>query len=492
MNFNVVTTEEMRRVEERAYQLGAQAIEFMENAGRSIAEIVEQYVHSIEGEKKVFLFVGKGNNGGDALAAGCELLGRGFSVIAYCFYSLEESSSLCKKQRERFKKQGGEVHKKEQFKAASFGVILDGLVGTGFTGGAKGILAEAIAMANQSRLPILAIDIPSGLNGNTGEVQSIAIEAMATIYLGFAKLGFFIGSGWNHVGELIQADFGLDRALIKEVKPSCQLLNEEALSLSKIKRNRHKYEAGYVLALAGSRGMAGAAFLSSFSALRAGAGIVRLFYMGDLEGELVAAPWELLKEPFNWARYEEECERAHAVLIGPGAGRGKKSREILETVLAKLSLPSVIDADGLSHLAESVNWKLPRDSILTPHRREMERLLGFSCSQDLELLSACQHFVEEREVILLLKGGPTFLFQGTKLPLIISQGDPGMATAGSGDVLSGILAGLLAQKMDPYKAATLGAFLHGVAGEIAAENYTSYGMVASDIIKELPAAFSSF
>lgn len=489
----------MARIEKLAYAEGASDIQFMENAGEAIASIVTGFCLVQSMHKEVTLLVGKGNNGGDAFAAGKRLLAEGFSVEAIHFYPYEACSPLCQKQHDAFKAAGGKIYlyKKD---APDFpilkGLLLDGLVGTGFHGKAEGELFEAIELANASGRPILAIDIPSGLNGNTGEVGSIAIHAVQTIYLGLPKLGFFLKEGWNHIGELRGADFGIDEKFLEEAKAAAFLIDREECvhALPKIERNRHKYQAGYIVAVAGSRGFSGAAFLSTKAALRTGAGIVRLFHHWDMESELAGAPLEIVKEPIlenGLRRIREECMRAKCLMVGPGMGRTKESMKLFKSLLSYDKPMMVLDADALYFLAENPSWKIPEGAILTPHRGELERLLKVAKVPDEAALhTLCQEYVDKRKVTLVLKGGPTFIFHPGAAPLVCLRGDPGMATAGTGDVLTGIIAALVAQGVSSQYAATLGVLLHGITGEIVAHEKGSYSLIASDLIEALPLAFS--
>jgi NAD(P)H-hydrate epimerase len=477
----IATANEMARVEKLAYSQGHSDAQFMDNAADAIAEILEAYIEKYGLEKHVLLLTGKGNNAGDAFTAGLRLLENKFSVAAFPLYPREACSPLCQQRYEQFEKAGGKIHPVGTFTFGSKGVILDGIVGTGFQGKAEGILKSAIIQANQSKLPILAIDIPSGVNGNTGEVGSVAINAAQTIYLGLPKIGFFIGNGWDHVGELVQADFGLPAKFTDQAQAEAYLLNEQNLFLPPIKRSRHKYEAGYVLGVAGSKAMGGAALLSSLAALRSGAGIVRLFHAPDMHES--AFPLELIKEVCDQDRILEECKRAASLFIGPGLGRTKEVKKILKQLMPQLNLPAVCDADALFFLDEC---DLPKNCILTPHRREMERLLS---GQPVSL-SQCQAYAEQKNATIVLKGGPSFVFHPRTRPLVVARGDPGMATAGTGDVLTGVIAAMAAQKCDLRTAAALGTYLHGVAGEMAALDKTSYSMIASDVIDSLPHAIA--
>lgn len=476
----VVTADEMARVEKLAYTQGHSAAQFMDHAAKAIGDITETFIEKYGLDRHVSLLAGKGNNGGDAYTTGIQLLEKGFSVSAFPLFSLESCGPLCRERRQQFERAGGKMQAAGTFAFGDKGVILDGVVGTGFQGKAEGILASAITQANQSKLPILAIDIPSGVNGNTGEVGSVAIQAKQTICLGLLKLGFFIGNGWDYVGGLVQADFGLPARFTDQAQAEVYLLNEQNLFLPSLKRSRHKYETGYVLGIAGSKAMAGAALLSCLGALRSGAGIVRLFHSPDMPH--CCTPFEVIKEPYDIDRIMEECKRASSLFIGPGLGRTNETKKLLKNLLPRLTLPVICDADALYFLDEC---ELPQNCILTPHRGEMHRLL----SGQAPTLSQCQAYAEQKNTTIVLKGGPTFIFHPRTKPLIVTRGDPGMATAGTGDVLTGVLAALAAQKCDLRTTAALGAYLHGIAGEIAALEKTSYGLIASDVAASLPEAF---
>jgi|SRR5579872_7049521 len=492
----VITASEMTRIEKLAYAEGASALEYMEKAGAGVAAITSQMIEEQGLERCVTLFVGKGNNGGDAYVAGRVLHNQGFTVWAYHFFPLVECSDLCQEQCERFQKEGGDVHFFQEGERITLGegILLDGLVGTGFHGKATGKLEEAITIANRSGVPIIAIDIPSGLDGDTGEVGSVAIQAALTISLGFPKWGFFVGEGWNHVGQLAEVDYGLHEKAKKSAQAKCVLIDEKQLCtcLPPIKRNRHKYQAGYVLALAGSLEMPGAALLSCLAALRSGAGIVRLFH--PLGMGAVPMPPEIIRaELHDDEEFLKEVMRASALLVGPGLGRTKEIKKRLRSLLPRFSIPSVLDADALYFLAENPEIPLAERTILTPHRKEMERLLGnpSSVHDESAFLTACQQYVEKKRVTLVLKGAPTLILHPGTLPLVVPRGDPGMATAGAGDVLTGVLAALLAQGLECRTAAVLGVFLHAVAGEDAAMDRNSYSMIASDIIDNLSHSINS-
>lgn len=498
----IVIPSEMVRIEKQALQEGGSEFKFIQNVGVAIAQKVTEFLLSHHFPNIVTILAGKGNNAADAYAAGIKLLQQGMKVTAWQFYSLEECSLACKQMHEQFVDQGGTVHfvlEARPFHFTPEGVILDGLVGTGFRGKAEGILAIAIIEANQSNHPILSIDTPSGLNSATGEVESVAIHATETLFVELPKLGFFLKEGMNCVGQLKRLLFGLEKKYIDMAHPEAFLFEEEiaSLLLPSIKRTRHKYEAGYVLGFAGSPTMTGAGILSSYATLRAGAGIVRLFYSSDSEKQLENVPYEILHEMWDGKTIEkikQEALRAKAIFIGPGMGKDRLARKKIKTLLRHLDLPTVLDADALFYLSEHPDASLPKETILTPHRQELKQLMKktrFAAFLDKEELKACQEFVEEKNITLVLKGAPTFIFHPRDVPLCIPRGDPGLATAGSGDVLTGVIAALLAQGLPQKNAAILGVYIHALAAEAAAKKWTSYCMTASDLFDFIPQVFSS-
>lgn len=488
MPLPVVSAKEMAQLESGAYQIGCSEQEFMEAAGKGVSRVVQEFVEAHELSPKVCLLCGKGNNAGDAFVAGLDLLLQSYQVIAVQFDPIENCSLLCQVNQKRFIAAGGRLtqHIEEAFKDCH--VIIDGLFGTGFKGTVREPYASLIRAANQSGLPIIAVDIPSGLDGSTGEVSGEAIQATETVFLELPKQGFFFLDGWNYVGHLRHVSFGLPSSTLEKATSHLQLLTEDWVAhlLPPIKRNRHKYQAGYVVGLAGSPALPGASLLSSLSALRAGSGMVRLLHPQGMEVELAASPYELIKVAYdpndpqmiiNW------LQKGKANFVGPGLGYHDQSRQLLKAVMPALDKPCVLDADALTLFADEP-FKLPEQIIFTPHTGEMQRLLHEESKLVLnqDLIDRCQRFVEEHHITLVLKGAPTCIFHPGKPVLINPTGDPGMATAGSGDVLTGLLASLLSQGLDCRSAAALGVYMHGLAGEYAAQIQTSRSMMASDLI----------
>ncbi len=494
----VIKAQEMARIEKKAIEEGADAKAFMDMAGKGVAEAVLTYCKEQSLQKRVTIIGGKGNNAGDAYVAGMLLLKQGFKVSAFQIAPFNKCSSLCTLHGEQFIKDGGVVFFLKDANELVFpeeGIILDGLLGTGFSGEVKGIILDLIHQINAHSLPVLSIDIPSGLNGSTGEVVPLAIKAALTIYLGLPKTGFFINSGWNYVGKLHHVSFGLASQYIDRAKGDFFILTKAMMTsdLPPISNSRHKYESGYVVGLAGSKGMSGAAILSGSAALKTGAGIVRLLHPEGMEAEFAAHTPELIKQPYKKGDEQiilEAMNKASAAYIGPGIGQSKSTKEILHYVLPRITVPCVLDADALNLIA-LMDLAIPQRTILTPHLGELCRLMHLENkpTKDLSFFQQCQKFCETLQCCLILKGGPSFIFFPNSPILVSVRGDAGMATAGSGDVLTGMIAALLSQKLSLRDAAALGVFLHGLSGEIAAEKRTSYSMIASDILDNISNGF---
>lgn len=467
---------------------------FMENAGRGVAEAVSIFSRQSNAEKSVVLLAGKGNNGGDGFVAACYLLEEGFDVQAVLPEDFSSCSPLCRKNAQRFQAQGGMILA-DCKNLRSAGIILDGIFGTGFKGAVQGSYREMIEWANGSRLPILAIDIPSGLDSETGQVETVAVKAAQTLFLELPKQGFFLQKGWDHIGKLVQVPFGIDSRFFDDAAAKMVLgsLQDAAVLLPAVLPSRHKYSRGSVAGLAGSVQFPGAASLTSFAALRAGAGIVKLAHPADMESSLAGSHPEVIQLAYRPRETEKVLEllvAASACFLGPGIGQSAETVALVKEVLKRIQKPLVIDADALTMIAAH-DLAPPGGSVLTPHRGEMNRLLKVEGKPllDLHYLELCQGYADRFQVTIVLKGAPTFLIAPKKTITLSVFGSPAMATAGSGDVLTGILAALLAQGLSPTEAAQLGCALHGLAGESAAKKKTLYCVVASDILEELPQAF---
>jgi len=494
----VVSPKQMAHLESQAYRDGSLEEDFMEEAGSGVALYVQDYVEKYDLDRRVVILVGKGNNGGDALTAGTHLLHLEYLAIAYLAEPLEKCSPLCQQNYRRFLNEGGRIGTgdlKDDLTLNPQGIILDGFFGTGFHGEVKEPYASMIAAANESGLPIIAVDIPSGLNGETGEEDKNTIRASETCFLGLPKTGFFLRSGWDYVGKLRYVDFGLPPEYISESEADLIMLDKPMLAhtFPLNRRAQNKYDRGSVAGVAGSPGMPGAAVMSSLAALKSGAGIVHLYYPEEMKDELNFAPYELIKVPISTSEPEKLVpllNKASAIFIGPGLGRSRETAKFLSKIAPKIFSALIVDADALFHFAKKP-FKLPETAIFTPHSMEMARLLGNKEPSVItpEYLQQCQAFADEHRLTLVLKGGPTFIFHPGEKIRVNPKGDPGMATAGAGDVLTGVITALTAEGLTGHAAASLGVFIHGLAGEHAADYNTSYCMTATDLLTFLPEGF---
>ncbi len=492
----VVTPDEMRSIEKAAIDSGISVETLMEQAGKETAKVVLAFVKEQKLAQKAFIIAGPGNNGGDGYVVARYLLQEGMTVQVAQIGQLDPAS-LVKKQRRRFEARGGKVIDLEAKKITlpEEGVLVDAIFGTGFHGKPEAYTAQVIEAMNGSKLPIIAVDVPSGLNAEKGTVEQVAVKATITCTMQYPKLGFFLQEGWNHVGKVMSLPIGLTTT-IRNTKQTPEFSDIQTL-LPPLVRTRNKYTAGHVVGLAGSHGMAGAALMTSYSALKSGAGITHLLFPDEYTTEFTGQPLEVVRiayKPEDMATISHWLERAEATFIGPGLGLSPKIEAMLHTLWPKLKGKIVLDADALTWLAKTKQTTfgpLP-NAILTPHLGELHRFFPEKEPVTEKFLKRCQELVDVNKTNLVLKGGPTFLFSHNAPCTIIMEGDPGMATAGSGDVLTGILASLLSQGLEPPNAMLLGTYLHGLAGELAAQEETSYCMTAMSIIANLPKAFKAF
>ncbi len=480
----VVSSEEMVRLDQLALSRGCSEEAFMKEAGNRVSFVAQELVGQNRG--RISFLIGKGNKGGDGFVAACRLLERGFAVRALAFFPMSQCSRLNRKFWTEFVERGGGVDVVGEKEVLSFDadmLIVDALFGTGFQGKIDSFVGDVIAQVNGLGKMVLSIDLPSGLHPTTGVVKGPAIIATHTVSLGLFKTGCFLQEGWNHVGKLRLERYGLPEEIVAEARPEAQVVDlRRVLSyFPKIVRNRNKYQAGYLLGLGGSTLFQGAPHLAGLGALRSGSGMVRLF---SFDPPRVGA-LSLICQKWDAKIWREELKRADALFLGPGLGNNRQRMKKVKEILRSLPTPVVVDADAIQS-----TFSYPKKAILTPHRGEALRLFGISSKglEEEKLFALCQKWVDRNDTILVLKGAPTRIFAKKELPILVLRGDPGMAKAGVGDVLTGIISSLLAQKVSPLDAAILGTSLHGTAGMIAAIHKSSYGMMAEDLIDALPHA----
>jgi hydroxyethylthiazole kinase-like uncharacterized protein yjeF len=510
----VVTSEQMREMDRLTIQkYGTQSLTLMERAGAAVVKaIVERFAEPAS--KGVLIVAGKGNNGGDGFVVGRLLRQQRVPCEIALLAKRNEISSDAAHNLEAYLTAGGKLVDIDADRLALLndsiagkGLLVDAILGTGTKNEIRGIYAEAIRAMNQSGLPIVAIDIPSGLDADKGTPLGACVQAAMTVALAYPKLGQVIHPGLEHVGELVVADIGIEPAAVTEVAPSAVLLTLEGVRplVPVRKPDSHKGTYGHVVVIAGSRGKTGAAILASRACMRAGAGLTTLAAPRSLNDIFAGALIEVMTEPLRDTAEEEIesltddewrrlLERKTVALFGPGIGVTDCTRNNLRWLLRHLSIPWVIDADGLNNLALDLDRlrKARTAPILTPHPGEMGRLIGKdAASVNKDRIGVARTFAIEHRCYVVLKGARTVLATPAGKISINPTGNPGMASGGMGDVLAGILTALLAQSLSPEEAMKLAVYLHGfVADRIGAER-GMLGMIASDIIDGLPAGLHS-
>jgi ADP-dependent NAD(P)H-hydrate dehydratase / NAD(P)H-hydrate epimerase len=433
------TAEEMRAAEQ-----GHDVEAMMERAGRAVAEAVLRRYPEV---RRIAGVCGKGANGGDGRIALRVLADAG---------------------RETSEELNGDVD-----------LIVDALFGTGFHGEPRPEAQTLIERINAAGVPVVAVDLPSGVDASTGEVAGAAVRADVTVTMHGSKVGLVVAPGRFLAGEIEVADIGLAHA-----ETTHQLVTEEILDLVPRRTERDtKYTAGSVLVVGGSPGLTGAACLAAKAAFRADAGYVAVCVPAASMPVIETLLIEAVKAPRE--RLDELADRASSLAVGPGLGRADEDRSLVRRLLADRDLPAVVDADALFGL-EHDRWPAPR--VLTPHSGELARLLGEDSKWvDAHRLEALGRAVEQFRCIVLLKGADTLVGAPGEGVLVCTFGTPALATAGTGDVLTGVIAAFLAKRMDARLAAAAGSVAHGRAAQLAPHQV---GLVASDVIESLPLALA--
>ncbi|HXK28364.1 MAG TPA: NAD(P)H-hydrate dehydratase [Candidatus Binatia bacterium] len=506
----VVTAAQMREMDRLTIQeYGVPSLDLMERAGEGIAKaIIERF--SKAARKGVLIVAGKGNNGGDGFVVARLLKRKRIPCEVALLARRDELTPDAAHNLSAFLKRRGKVveigvNGLEQLgrRMSKNGLLVDAILGTGVKSEVRGLYAEAITLMNASGLPIVAVDISSGLDTDRGVPLGVSIQAEMTVALGYPKLGEVIYPGLSYVGELAVSDIGIDSRAVEKVAPKTEFLDRETIRWLVPRRDpdTHKGTYGHLLVMAGSRGKTGAAILACRAAMRMGAGLVTLAAPRSLNDIFASSLVEVMTEPLGGKKTEdletlsdEEwrrlLERKDALLLGPGIGVNDATRSAMRWLLRNLELPWVIDADGLSNLALEIdrlrNAQLP--PILTPHPGEMARLIGRdTAAVNKDRVGAAQFFAVEHRCHVVLKGARTVIATAEGRVFINPTGNPGMASGGMGDVLAGMLAALLGQGYSPEDAMKLGVYLHGFVGDQVAEAKGPIGLIASDIIEGLPA-----
>jgi len=435
--------------------------------------------------RSLSVFCGAGNNGGDGFVIGRLALEASWQVQLFQLGDAARMQADAQQARDAFLSAGGQVQAFTGNTTIEAEVIVDALLGTGVDRPLQGLWRSAIEMMNAATVPVLAVDVPSGLQADTGTVAGVAIHADQTVTFIGRKAGLYTGAAADHCGNITFADLGVPGDILKRVPEAASLLRQPPLGVlaNPRRRNSHKGHYGHVLVIGGDHGMAGAARLAGEAALRSGAGMVSLATRPEHAALIAAACPELMCHAVDTAHaLKALLKSADVLLIGPGLGRTAWAQSLLSAVL-ETSQPRVIDADGLNGMAGQAQ-AFDRQ-VLTPHPGEAARLLDQTVVDvQSDRFAAARAIARQYGGTTVLKGAGTLIQPTNGAPVVCAAGNPGMATAGSGDVLAGVIAALIAQGLDVEAAAVAGVCAHACAGDIAARE-GERGLIARDVIAAL-------
>ncbi len=511
----LVTADQMRRID-RATIDGhiVSGPDLMENAGRGIAEGLLADVIDPAGGGKVAVFCGKGNNGGDGFVVGRYLHQAGIEVAIYFIGSAEQLSTDARLNYDRAVASGLEPTAISSVDALpeqlECDCIVDAVFGTGFEGAPRGLAAEVISYINrQQNKTVASVDLPSGLNADTGQYQGEVVKAHYTYPLALPKYGLYVSPGRELAGNVKVIPIGIPEEIINSFDLPIELITSDMVSqlLPRRKPDGHKGDFGKVFLLAGSTGLTGAAALAAKSALRCGCGLAKvgcprsvLPIIASLVAEATSQPLpDVAKKGALALRGLGEIRllvaEHDAVIVGPGLGRHHETQELVRRFVVNLEKPAIIDADGLNALAGHTGMLTASRTlrVLTPHPGEFKRLIGTAPPPETQIhtrIAAAVDAAKQLHCIMVLKGSPTLVAEPDGKCFLNPTGNNGMASGGSGDVLSGAIGSFLAQGMSPLNAAISGVFIHGLAGDLAAADLTERGMIAGDIMDYLPEALA--
>lgn len=509
----VVSAKEMQELDHFfIHSMGIPAVVLMERAGLGVAENIFRY-YPLERYKKVLVICGPGNNGGDGMVCARYLWDRGYQVKIVLLNEEEKykdealtNLKIIKNINLSLERVNDIFQFKNLLSLYSPDIIVDGIFGTGLKRNIEGFLKDIIEEINdykqKEKVKVVAIDIPSGVCANTGQILGTAIKADLTVTFELPKIGHFFYPGKEYRGALEVVSIGFSSKIIELKGPS-----REYLDLNWAKKffkprvgYTHKGTFGHVLVLAGSRGKSGAGLLSALSALRGGAGLVTLASTKELQRVYSSMVPEILTAGFEENKYGEvsyqslneilKIAKGKSVLvIGPGLGLSEEVKNLFFDLIAQLNIPLVIDADALTLLSENpeVLKTYPAPKVLTPHPGEAVRLLKVSKDEIMkDRMKYVQMLSELTNSIVVLKGPHSIVYSPDGRCGISSIDEPGLSQGGQGDVLSGLIGAFIAQKYDPFVATCLSVYLHGEAGKYLSENLGPFGYTAKDVINTIP------
>ncbi len=510
----IVTAEQMRQLDDRTItQAHVPSLVLMERAGAGVVTQLEVQYGSMAG-KTVTILCGKGNNGGDGFVVARLLRRTKARVHVLLLASPTELSRDAKVMYQRFHRTAGRAAVtrpadaeaiQHRLRASDF--VVDAMLGTGLSTAVTGLYREAIEAMNTAARPTVAVDLPSGLHANSGAILGAAVRADMTVTFGLPKVGLYCGAGIDCAGKVHLVDIGIPPSLVDAIGSRLLLLTDSAArtALPARRPSSHKGTFGHVGIIAGSVGKTGAAAMAALAALRIGTGLVTVAGPSSVNDVLEAKLLEAMTIPMPDTKARTLARSgldrllafAHtrdAVAIGPGLTTHPETVELIQEFVKRVDKPCVLDADALNALAgkASLLTECTRPPIITPHPAEMARLEAEATTQSVneDRLGTATRFARERGVFVILKGARTVIARPDGLAAICPTGNPGMATAGTGDVLTGMVGGLLAQGLPPWDAACTATYFHGLAGDLAAQHVGQAGMITRDLIRQIPHALA--
>ena len=504
----IVDSDKMKRIDNYTTEvIKVPPLVLMERAAMEVAYKVKQ---SIDMEDRILVVCGPGNNGADGVAVGRILFLQGYHVAILLLFRRDKCSEQMKAQLDIAENIGISIDNRNIDKSIDnstgideYNIIIDAIFGIGLYKPVEGTAANAIRMINEGNNMVFSVDIPSGISADTGRVMNIAIKADHTITFGYMKQGLLLYPGADYAGSIRVADIGFPVKALQSVNTDTFCYTTEDLCLlPKRRKDGHKGTFGKVLVIAGSEGMSGAAYLSAKACLRTGAGMVKVLSSPENRNIIQTLLPEALFSSYDKdENILKTISWADVIVIGPGLGLSKRAENLVDTVIAyEKNARLIIDADAINIIAgkienrdeESISNRinnivsiLPKNTILTPHPMELSRLIGVTMDNIAEnifdIANQCSY---NNELVYVIKNARTIVTR-SGIKYVNTSGNNGMATAGSGDVLTGIIAGLLAQGMDAYLAANLSVYIHGLAGDVAKEKAGTYSLMADDIIDSI-------
>lgn len=506
----LVTAKEMREIDRRTIEdVGVPSLLLMENAGLGVTEIVEEVLEEIDGYT-VTILCGKGNNGGDGFVVARHLFNRGYQVNVYLAgvrADLKGDAKINATVLDGFKIQIRPLTTKAQLKAVKPGdVVIDALLGTGVTGEVTGFLAEVIKWVNRCASPVIAVDLPSGLHSDDGSFQGACIMADYTGTMAEVKRGLVIPPGRELAGEVTVVDIGAPEFVSRSVGGKTYWFDHTDIYdiLPERPPSAHKGDFGKTVIIAGSTGMTGAAAMASEAVLRVGGGLTILGIPSSLNDIMEQKLTEVMTQPLAETPQGSLSSKAKPAInklfqwadvavIGPGLSFVPETAELVRTIVSKAKLPLVLDADGINAFEgyASILEEYKKPLVLSPHYGELSRLINIPIQEiAANPIDMARDTAQRFRCTVVLKGAPAVTAHFDGRVFVNSTGNSGMATPGSGDVLTGMIAGLLTQGCTDFYAATGGVYLHGLAGDLAAEMLGERSLIAGDLLSFISDAFS--